>query len=425
LHVDSEHPGALPLLAEFVSGILGRTVDVGRLLTADERAMLFRHLTRQDELKILRQPGERLVWTAENLAATERERLPVPHLDRFVAALQSRLPQALVPVKPRWPDGQPFAVCLSHDMDHVTAFSGRERWRRFACRSLQAEVGLQERLSLAARAAKSTLADWVKRDVLGRPDRFGNIGAWLKLEADCGFKSSLYFFADTVAPWHHFDCNYGFCDRVQFEGRTASVGQVMREIAGRGWEVAVHGSIASATEPGVLERQKQEVEGVIGQPVLTTRQHYLQYDPARTPAIQAAAGLLADGTQGFNDTIGFRAGTSFPYRVWDWAGNRLLRLWQVPLHIQDGPLLRQWKTTEEAVAACVRMLDQVQHVGGCLGILFHPAQLVTELGFAVYQGILQEARRRNAWGTSMREVAQWWNAQVRAVLTTALPTVHT
>jgi hypothetical protein len=189
--------------------------------------------------------------------------------------------------------------------------------------------------------------------------------------------------------------------------------------------VAVHGSIASATEPGVLERQKQEVEGVIGQPVLTTRQHYLQYDPARTPAIQAAAGLLADGTQGFNDTIGFRAGTSFPYRVWDWAGNRLLRLWQVPLHIQDGPLLRQWKTTEEAVAACVRMLDQVQHVGGCLGILFHPAQLVTELGFAVYQGILQEARRRNAWGTSMREVAQWWNAQVRAVLTTALPTVHT
>jgi hypothetical protein len=124
--------------------------------------------------------------------------------------------------------------------------------------------------------------------------------------------------------------------------------------------------------------------------------------------LQAQAGFLADGTQGFNDTIGFRAGTSFPYQVWDWSSNCVLPLWQVPLHIQDGPLLRRWKTIDAAVEVSVEFMDRVAAVGGCLGLLFHPAQLVTELGFTVYREVLLEARRRRAWGRSMREVAERW-----------------
>jgi hypothetical protein len=191
---------------------------------------------------------------------------------------------------------------------------------------------------------------------------------------------------------------------------------MMREIAIRGWDVGLHGSVASATEPGVLDLQKRQVEAITGQRVFTTRQHYLQYDPKRTPSIQAAAGFLADGTQGFNDTVGFRAGTSFPYRVWDWTGNRLLRLWEVPLHIQDGPLLRSWKTVDDAVSVCVRFMDRVQSVGGCLGLLFHPLSLATDVGLNVYQQVIQEARRRGAWGCSMRQAAEWWQQRTCAVL---------
>jgi hypothetical protein len=252
------------------------------------------------------------------------------------------------------------------------------------------------------------LGDWARRDLARKRDPFGNVGDWLKLEADCDFKSSLFFFAEVVQPWHPYDCNYAFGDKIQFEGQPCTVGRMMREIAERGWDVGVHGSIASATHPGLLRSQRQQVEAILGQPVLTTRQHYLEYDPGRTASLQAEAGFLADGTQGFNDTVGFRAGTSFPFRAWNWAANCALPLWQVPLHIQDGPLLRRWKTVDAALEICRQFMDKVEAVGGCLSLLFHPASLATDLGFALYRELLLEARRRRAWGCSLREVAQWW-----------------
>ncbi len=402
------------LAGEFVSGILGQPADWATLLTAQERGRLFDELSRARELRKEFRSGERRVWTVADLDDAGRQRLTEPHLDQFVMTLRGRLAPGLPPAAGSWPEGRRFAVCLTHDMDHVTSFPGRERWRHLG-RVRGNGAGMGEQIRLLGPAVRSSAGGLIRRDLLRRRDGFGFVGDWLRLEADCGFKSSFFFFAQTVRPWHPHDCNYGFGDRVTFESAPVTVAEMMREIASRGWDVGVHGSIASATQRGVLALQKQEIETVIDQPVLTTRQHYLEYDPRCTPGIQAAAGLRGDGTQGFNDTLGFRAGTSFPYRVWDWSTRSLLRLWQVPLHIQDGPLLRQYPKVEEAVAACVRLLQKVEQVGGCLGLLFHPAHLATERGLAVYREVLQEARRRGAWGCSMREAANWWHRRTQAL----------
>jgi hypothetical protein len=415
LSAEGETREARQLVEEFVSGILGHPLDVEGVLSAGERAMIFRQLSRAEELAKVRRPGERIVWKVEDLEAGGLERLPVPHLDQFIMKLRPRLPVVPAPPRTAWPDNRPFAVCLSHDMDQVASFSLRASWRQLR-RMRRNGMGLREQSRHGWKTARRAVDHWGQRRLGRQPDRYGNVGEWLKLEADCGFKSSLFFFAETVHPWHPYDCNYGFNDRVHFEGHTSTVGAMMLEIAARGWDVGVHGSIASATEPGVLARQKEEVAARIGRPVFTTRQHYLQYDPARTPRIQAEAGLLADGTQGFNDTIGFRAGTSFPYRLWDWSRGCLLPLWQVALHIQDGPLLRAGPTVDQAVSSAIALLERVQEVGGCLGLLFHPAHLSTERGFTVYRELLQESRRRGAWGCSLKEAALWWQSRTRNIL---------
>jgi hypothetical protein len=263
---------------------------------------------------------------------------------------------------------------------------------------------------------KTSIGDWKRRYVDGRSDQFENVGDWLKLENDCGFKSSLFFFAETIDPWHPHDCNYGFDDRVQFEGNRTTVRTMMREIASRGWDIGLHGSIASATEAGVLARQKREIETVIDRPVQTMRQHYLQYDPHLTAMIQAQAGFLVDGTIGFNDVVGFRTGTSFPHRIWDWSTNSLLPLWEIPLHIQDGALLSNYKTVEGALEVCCKFLDKAEQTGGCLSVLFHPHHLATDFGNTVYREFLQEAHRRNAWGCSMQEAALWWSQYTGTIM---------
>lgn len=411
---DTKSTGENELVREAVSGILGQLVDVSVGLTVKERAELFDQLSRAAELRRQYQPGERQVWTLGDLCPVDRERLSEPHIDLLVTSLRGRLLRGLPDEKSPWPKGRSFAVCLSHDMDHVTSFAGRERWRLLQ-RARVGGASLKEQVRLFGRATKSTISDSIKRNMFRQRDRYDNVGSWLALEAECGVKSSLFFFAQNIQPWHPFDCNYGFSDRVKFEGVTTTVGQMMREISSRGWDIGVHGSINSAVRPGVLELQKEEIERVIDRAVVTCRQHYLEYDLCRTPQIQATAGLLADGTQGFNDTVGFRAGTSFPYRVWDWSMQRLLPLWQVPLHIQDGGLLRNLRTVDQALEVCMQFLDRVQRVGGCLGVLFHPFNLATDTGFVIYRELLREIRRRNAWGCSMREVVEWWQARIRRI----------
>jgi peptidoglycan/xylan/chitin deacetylase (PgdA/CDA1 family) len=236
----------------------------------------------------------------------------------------------------------------------------------------------------------------------------------MQLEADHGFRSTLYFLPSRIVPWHPYDPDFTFSDRVTFDGRVMPLGAMIRAIHSRGWEIGLHGTFHSATEPGVLAMQKDELEAELGQPIRTVRQHYLQYDPTVTPGIHAAAGLIADGTHGFNDLLGFRAGTAFPYRCWDWATRAPAPLWEVPLHIQDGALLRDNPTVDVAVARCLPLLDAVQSVGGCLSILFHPARLATDSGFAVYRALLGEAKRRGAWGCGTAQLVDWWQARTSA-----------
>jgi hypothetical protein len=399
---------------EFVSAALGCHIDPLQLMSTDERRLVARALSRSDELDRVWQSGERRAWSGNDVSPEERVVLQTPQLDGLLAQLRARLPAATT-LKPRWPDGRRFAVCLTHDMDHVTGFPGAESRRRFVRSVRQAERSSRNGTRLLSAAVRSSLSTWVKRDLLKRVDHHGHVADWLRLEASCGYKSSFYFFAQTIEPWHQYDCDYGFADRVMFDGHATTVGKMMREISGRGWEVSLHGSIASATEPGVLQRQKQEIESELGRTVRTTRQHYLQYDARLTSTLQSAAGFVADGTHGFNDLLGCRAGTTFPYRVWSEPGKSLLPLYEIPLHVQDGPLLRGTKSVAEAVAECVRWLDMVCESGGCLGLLFHPSRLATERGFAVYREVLEEARHKGAWGCSMEEAVDWWQAHVKAV----------
>jgi hypothetical protein len=119
------------LLNEFISGILGQHIDAGLLLTPEERRMIFYHLSREKEISKLYAVGERLVWTAKDLDDEALKNLSIPHIDEFVINLRSRFAPSAPLRKTCWPQNHPFALCLSHDMDHVTSYISRERWRQF------------------------------------------------------------------------------------------------------------------------------------------------------------------------------------------------------------------------------------------------------------------------------------------------------
>jgi hypothetical protein len=185
---------------------------------------------------------------------------------------------------------------------------------------------------------------------------------------------------------------------------------MMREMLQRGWDIGLHGSYFSATDLSALLEEKRQVEECAGAPIQTIRHHYLHYDARITPSLHGQAGLKADSTQGFNRNIGFRAGTSFPYYCWNHQDQRTTNVLEIPLHVMDGPLLTSYGlgcNTDMAITYMKMMMDRIAAVGGCLTLNWHPSWLGQGIYAEVYQAILAEAVKRNAWGCSIASLNEY------------------
>jgi len=104
-------------------------------------------------------------------------------------------------------------------------------------------------------------------------------------------------------------------------------------------EIGLHPTWYSYNDVDELKRQKEALEKALDHEIVSVRQHYLHYDIRVTPAVHAAAGFKYDSTLGFNDNIGFRFGTCYPWHLYDLKAEKELPIMEIPLIIQDGAML--------------------------------------------------------------------------------------
>jgi hypothetical protein len=194
----------------------------------------------------------------------------------------------------------------------------------------------------------------------------------------------------------------------------------MRMLLDEGFDVGLHGSYESARVPSVLEAERHVLERALRSDVTTTRQHFLHWDVRWTPRLQERAGFRTDSSLGFNRNVGFRAGTSLPFRQFDVASGRTLDLLEVPLVVQDAALLGPigLGLGEDATRSVLRQLfDEVAAVGGLVTLVFHPDKLDRPDWLALYEWALDHAVASGAWLTSLARLDDWWRARERAILT--------
>ncbi len=169
------------------------------------------------------------------------------------------------------------------------------------------------------------------------PRKFDVFTPWVEAEQRLGFRSSFFFFPTRIRERHIIDNVYRWDDRTTYREETCSVREIARDLHQRGWDIGLHGSYLSPLSYEMLAEQKEDVEKAIGESVIASRQHNLHFDSAKTPAFLEKAGLQVDSTLGSNRDIGFRAGTSYPFRMWDAAARDWLvsrcrnsRMWRPP-----------------------------------------------------------------------------------------------
>ncbi|HEY2954772.1 MAG TPA: polysaccharide deacetylase family protein [Candidatus Eisenbacteria bacterium] len=323
-------------------------------------------------------------------------------LSRRIAAWCVRRGVRLEPA-PRWKNGARFAAALTHDVDDVQMYS-----LRLAARLLRLARGPR---SYAFRKGVATALRSLAR--LGRAgDPYWNFDRWVAEESRRGFRSGFYFFAPDPQPRHEYDAQYTMSDALEFEGRRTTVAGLVRALAGRGFEIGLHGSYGSHLDASALAREKRQIEQVAGGPIAGVRQHFLRFEAARTWSAQQEAGFTCDSTLGYNEAIGFRAGIAAPFHPWDAGREGPMELLELPLTAMDGALFRAMKLDPAAAIVKAREhLDRVEAAGGLAVLLWHP-NAADEQHFPgwwpCYIAALDHLVARGAWVATPTEIAAWW-----------------
>ncbi|MBV8479885.1 MAG: hypothetical protein JOY72_06220, partial [Actinobacteria bacterium] len=308
---------------------------------------------------------------------------------------------------PPWPDGRPFAMCLSHDVDLIAETvtpAQALRSMRLSLLGGRSAVRLARPVVRAARALRGGLSLAPNADALER---------CVELERESGVTASYFFTVYPGDDGHRYDCTYEFGDSCTFAGSRVTVADVARTLDRDGFDVGLHGSYTSALAPGRLRAEKDALERATGLTVTTTRQHFLHWEIGTTPRLQAEAGVSADSTLGFNRNLGFRAGVSLPFRWFDTTRDAAIDLVQAPMVVGDVALLRADALElgpDLAAKTLAGILRRVADVGGVATLVFHPNGLANSDYLGLFRQAIAFGVERDAWFASVRDLDAWFRS---------------
>jgi hypothetical protein len=175
-----------------------------------------------------------------------------------------------------------------------------------------------------------------------------------------------------------------------------------------GFEVGLHGIDAWQNSESA-HAELCRIREVTGQADVGIRMHWL-YWTEKSPRVLEQAGLAYDSTFGYNDAVGFRAGTTQAFCPL--GADSLLEL---PLNIQDTAMFysdRMELSETEALNACQRLIHSTLLFGGALTVNWHTRSLSPErLWGDFYAKLLQEIQAHRVWFGTAAEIVQWFRAR--------------
>ena len=297
-----------------------------------------------------------------------------PTLDLHIEILRRLILDAGLPVLeiPPVPEGANFISCLTHDIDFYSL--RQHRFDRAMCGFFyRATIGswldcLQGRCTLG-KVSKNTAAvlKWPLVQ-LGLSDDF-----WVPfgrhLEAEQGRPSTFFLipFKDRSgqAPVG------GNSKRRAVRYDLEDVREWVPELIDRSCEVAVHG--LDAWHDSSLGREElARLASLTAESRAGVRMHWLYFSD-QSPRLLEDAGFDYDSTCGYNNAVGYRAGTTQVFRPL--GATRLLEL---PLHVQDTAMFfpgRMHLKEADAWNLFTRVLDHTRASGGVLTVLWHERSL--------------------------------------------------
>jgi hypothetical protein len=177
------------------------------------------------------------------------------------------------------------------------------------------------------------------------------------------------------------------------------------EILAHRGEIGVHG-IDAWRDTAEAEKERQQIQALTHTAEVGVRMHWLFFDSESARKLEEA-GFSYDSTVGYNETVGYRAGTTQAFRPF---GTK--RLLELPLHIMDTALFYPaylHLSPEQAMMRIDSMVNDMRQFGGVLMVNWHDRSIAPErLWDDFYAELVEKFESAGAWFCTAAEAAQWF-----------------
>jgi hypothetical protein len=307
---------------------------------------------------------------------------------------------------PPVPKGYKFVVCLTHDVDHPSIRRHRldHTMFGFMYRAIVRSVfNLVTGRGTLIHLLKNWWAAWKLPFVyLGFADDF-----WLKfdryLELEGGHRSTFFVIPFKGHPGHR---GHDLAPPRRAAGYDlGDIESQLNKLLSRKCEIGLHGLDAWHDAFRGHEELKR-IERITGRHDLGVRMHWLYFDE-QSPTTLERAGADYDSSVGFNETIGYRAGTTQAYKPFE-----ATRLLELPLHVMDTALFYPAYlnlTRKEAGKHLRHIITNAVRFGGCVTINWHDRSISPERCWDdFYADMIGELESEGAWFATSGEVVSWF-----------------
>ncbi|CAN5265617.1 hypothetical protein BH20VER2_BH20VER2_06370 [soil metagenome] len=332
----------------------------------------------------------------------------VPTLDLHIRLLRESIVKERLPLVeiPPAPAGHPFTVCLTHDVDHV-----RLRFHRLD----HTVIGFLYRATLRSffqflrgrRSLSHLLTNW--KAAFSLPLIYLGLvkDPWDQLESYAELEKGLAstFFVIPRKDHPGVDPQGNIRSKRATRYAAADIAAELKQLHANGSEIALHG-IDAWHDSSAGAEERNQIERVTGSPEMGVRMHWL-YFAQESPRLLEQAGFSYDSTIGYNETIGYKAGTTQVYQ--HPGADRLLEL---SLHIMDTamfypPYLNL--SDSEAQRAIQPMIRHAAGSGGVMTINWHDRSLGPErLWGGAYASLLSDLRAEDPWFATAGDAVAWF-----------------
>lgn len=332
----------------------------------------------------------------------------IPTLELHIAFLRELILRHEIPLWeiPPVPEGHEFIACLTHDVDHPrirdhiadhTMFGFLYRallgsWLEFANgRKRFAQVAANYRAALALPLVYLGMAK----------DFWNQFRRYREIEGDA--KSTFFVIPEKGNPG--LDANGRSQTKRAARYSLRDLARELGHLLADECEVATHG-IDAWRDSSRGKNEQARIREISDAPETGVRMHWLFFD-RNSPKRLEEAGFSYDSTVGYNDAVGYRAGTT---QVFKPLG--VEHLMELPMHLMDTAMFYPSYLDlppDEARNEVRSLLINAARFGGVLTINWHDRSIAPErLWDGPYLELIEELRARGAWLPTASDAISWF-----------------